>query len=171
MIDIQLSQHFMLSNFLKSNIASERGLNNCPNLAVISNLQQICLHVLEPIVEQFGPHLHVLAGYQCLEILYELGLAPTSQHLLGQAVDFVVKLPSTKDSLEGLLTVFGWMCDNISYDELYMEYLLLPENPKKPRRRIRIRTNEQGPYHYFWIHVSYVSPDKNRHLRRSPETL
>lgn len=169
MFDLQLSKHFMLSDFIKSSIAAERGYDNCPNIHVISNLQQVCLNVLEPVVEQFGPHLHILAGYQCLEILHELELDLTSQHLTGQAVDFLVKLPGTKDSLEGLMPVFGWMCDNISYDELFMEYILLAENPKK-RRRIRIRTNE-GPYHYFWIHVSYVSPDKNRYLRRAPETI
>lgn len=170
MFDLQLSKHFMLSDFLKSNIAKEFGINNYPTFRIISNLQQVCLHVLEPIVEHFGPHLHVLAGYQCLEILYALGLNPTSQHLRGQAVDFLVKHPGSKDSLEGLLEVFGWMCDNISYDELYMEYLLLEEGPKK-RRRIRIRAKEQGPYYYFWIHVSYVSPSKNRYLRHSPENI
>ena len=155
----------MLSEFLKSNIAKELHLNNYPSFTVICHLQAVCIHVLEPIVEQFGAHLHILAGYQCPEITSELGLHADSQHLFGEAVDFAVELPDTKEPIEGLLQVFGWMCDHSPYDELYLEEIQLPENQRRRRSRALMR----DPRYLHWIHVSYRSGGINRHQRNSPQ--
>ena len=47
--DIQLSTHFKLSEFTRSSTATARGIDNTPTLDVVSNLQQLCIHVLEPL--------------------------------------------------------------------------------------------------------------------------
>ena len=49
MKDIQLSPHFRLSEFLRSSTATARKIDNTPSLDVVSNLQQLCIHVLEPL--------------------------------------------------------------------------------------------------------------------------
>ena len=54
MKDQQLTPHFKLSEFTKSSTASARKIDNTPSLDVISNLQQLCIHVLEPLREYFN---------------------------------------------------------------------------------------------------------------------
>lgn len=162
MFDLQLSQHFMLSDFLKSRVAQELGINNYPTLTIISNLQQVCLHVLEPIISHFGATIHVKSGYQCPEITHELGIPANSQHTTGEAIDFVVVLPGTRDQLDSLLQVFSWMCDHSPFDELYVECIKLPE--KKIRRISRLNIKPESRYH-FWIHVSYRQ-DRNKNRRQ-----
>ena len=47
-MSIILSEHFRLTEFTTSLVASTRRIDNTPPLSAVSNLQQLCLHVLEP---------------------------------------------------------------------------------------------------------------------------
>ena len=171
MTDLHLSKHFMLSDFLKSRVAQKKGINNYPSMQVICNLQQTCLNVLEPVAEHFDATVKVLAGYQCPDIIRELELPLNSRHLYGEAVDFIVELPGVKDQLESLLAVYGWMCDNCPYDELYLEYVILPEKTLRQHFSRAQAKYPVVPYHFFWIHVSYRSDESNCHQRRCPVPL
>ena len=48
-MSIILSEHFRLTEFTTSLVAVTRRIDNTPPLPAICNLQQLCLHVLEPL--------------------------------------------------------------------------------------------------------------------------
>ena len=46
---IQLTNHFYLSEFIRSGVAQAHSIGNTPSLEVVSNLQYLCQQVLEPL--------------------------------------------------------------------------------------------------------------------------
>ena len=54
-----LSEHFRLAEFTTSLVAITQRIDNTPPLPAICNLQQLCLHVLEPLRAHLG---HAVQG-------------------------------------------------------------------------------------------------------------
>ena len=52
--DIQLSRHFRLSEFTRSATAIRYGIDNEPDVDSVEALQNLCIHVLEPLRQRFG---------------------------------------------------------------------------------------------------------------------
>ena len=51
---MQLSKHFKLKEFTKSQVAARNGINNTPHSGDLKNLEDLCYEVLEPIRAKFG---------------------------------------------------------------------------------------------------------------------
>jgi hypothetical protein len=89
---VWLSKHLKLSDVIKSGTASKYGINNTPTSGHIKNLEVIGTEVYDKIYEQFNGNIKVSSGYRSKALnnfLIEQGTkaSPTSQHLLGQALD------------------------------------------------------------------------------------
>lgn len=126
--DSFLSRNFTLSEFTHSATAMERGICNEPPIEAISNLQNLCQEVLQPLREHYGKAIHISSGYRCKELNSLVGGVENSQHLKGEAADLV--LPSLATGLEWC----NWVKTHLkNYDQLILE------------------RNEEGK---FWIHVS-----------------
>jgi hypothetical protein len=131
--DIQLSPHFMLSEMIRSETASRKGIDNYPkDEAIIKNLKALCENVLEPVRQHFGKPISPTSGYRCLPLNRAIGSSDGSQHVQGQAADFVV--PGVSKN-----TVLQWIRNNLDYDQLIDEF------------------GSTG-----WIHVSYRANGGNR---------
>ena len=50
---MQLSKHFKLSEFTKSQIAARNGLSNLPGAGEVKNLENVCYEILEPVRAKF----------------------------------------------------------------------------------------------------------------------
>lgn len=127
----QLSTHFELAEFTKSQVASRYDLDNTPSSSAIANLILLCKHVLEPVRAEFGP-VTITSGYRAPEVNRRVGSQPTSQHTTGEACDFeVAGRPN--------LHVARWLADNtaIHFDQLILEFY------------------KQGEPSSGWVHVSY----------------
>ena len=138
MYDIQLSPHFKLSEFTRSGTAAAKGIDNTPSLNSVSNLQFLCLKILEPLREHAKQPITINSGYRCLELNKAVGGVSTSNHLSGYAAD--IKVPSNKVGEEW----FNWMQKILPvFDELIMER----NTPTSPS---------------FWIHVAIRQGVTNR---------
>lgn len=137
MNDIQLSKHFKLSEFVKSSTASARSIDNTPSLDVISNLQQLCIHVLEPLREHFNCPIIIGSGFRCPALNKAVGGVTNSQHMTGEACD--IHLP---DEATGKRW-FEWMMDNLHFDQLIWE-----------------KSTPTSKHH--WIHVSFKRIGTNK---------
>lgn len=145
--DIQLSKHFKLSEFTRSATASAKKIDNTPSLEVVSNLQQLCIHVLEPLREyanSISPHpkgesvgVSISSGYRCQALNKAVGGVATSQHMTGEAAD--IHLPSSAIGKKW----FVWLMDQ-DFDQLILE----KSTPTSTS---------------YWIHVSYRQDGNNRH--------
>ena len=121
----QLTKHFHLSEFTRSQTAVRRGIRNVPGPNQVAALKLLCEKVLEPVREHFDKPVRISSGYRSPALNRAIGGSPTSQHSKGEAADFTIPGVPNREVLE-------WMHKNLSYDQLIDEF------------------NPGG-----WIHVSY----------------
>ena len=84
---MNLSPHFALSEFIVSNTATKRGIDNTPSQEVINNLTTLS-NTLEQVRSLLGFPMHIDSGYRCKELNEAVGGVPESAHLTGYAADF-----------------------------------------------------------------------------------
>ena len=88
--DIQLSEHFKLSEFTKSITAERLGINNKPGYEQVLAMKHLCREVLEPLRRHYGHPIRITSGYRCEELNRAVGGVGRSQHMLGEAADLSV---------------------------------------------------------------------------------
>lgn len=135
MNDIQLTRHFMLSEFTKSDTASKLKIANVPDLDQVSNLQYLCREILEPLREWMNEPITISSGFRCPKLNKAVGGATNSQHLSGEAAD--IHLPSIETGRKYL----DFILDNCRFDVVIWEH------------------DSTG---HYWIHVSIKQDGKNR---------
>lgn len=90
--DLQLSKNFLLSEFVRSASAKRNNIHQqfTIEINVLTNLVYLTSFLLQPLRDFIGP-INITSGYRCQEVNAIVGGAQSSQHLYGQAVDFVCK--------------------------------------------------------------------------------
>lgn len=90
--DLHLSKNFLLSEFVRSATAQNNNIHQqfTIELNVLTNLIYLTNSLLQPLRDFVGP-VNITSGYRCTEVNDIIGGAKSSQHLYGQAVDFVCK--------------------------------------------------------------------------------
>ena len=151
--NIFLTPHFKLSEMLASRKAVEHGISNIPTEEAVENLRKLCENTLEPLREALGVPVHVTSGFRTKELNDLLAhSSTTSQHMRGEAADFYVGHTESTDSTEkGASTSSATASHREILIKAFREILT---NPK-------IDFDQLILYPSF-IHVSYVSKEKNR---------
>ena len=85
---MNLSENFTLAELTESQAARRKGYKEqfSPPLGVVSNLQELCEKILQPLRDKVGP-IKINSGYRCERVNKDVGGQPSSQHLTGQAAD------------------------------------------------------------------------------------
>lgn len=112
---MELSKHFHLSEFVTSNTAIRKGIDNTPSQEAISNLTKLCTQVLEPIRVQLEKPIKITSGYRCEKLNRLIGGAKNSQHILGEAADIQSPNLTTEE-------LFQFIKDHFVYDQLIQEF-------------------------------------------------
>jgi len=126
---MQLSKHFTLEEMEKSQTATRKGITNKAGSGEIKNLGDLCYEVLEPVRAKFDKPVTITSGYRSPELSEAIGSKATSQHCLGEAVDFEIAGVSN-------LQVALWLTNNVNFDQCILEFWT-------------------GEASSGWIHVSY----------------
>ena len=132
---MKLTEHFTLSEFVRSNTATNRHIDNTPTPEVVDNLRALCRNVLEPARVAFGAKIYITGGYRCPALNKAVGGKPTSQHLRGEAADLQVR------GVENLRRLYNAIKEHGVFDQLLFE------------------SNKAGAR---WIHVSYKASGNRR---------
>jgi zinc D-Ala-D-Ala carboxypeptidase len=143
---MKLSEHFNLSEFIQSDAAVRKGLDNTPSPEVVVNLTRVA-NVLELVRGHFAKPVKPSSGYRSPEVNKAIGGSKTSAHCAGLAADFRV------DGVDNV-TVCEWIRDNVSdYDQVIYEFgptgwvhLGLAE---KPRRQALTACKQNGKTVYL----------------------
>jgi len=129
-----LTRHFRLGEFTKSATAEKNQLHNIPREeSELANLKALADQVLEPARTLLGVPLIVTSGYRCATLNRLIGGAVQSQHMLGEAADFI---PRGADVEDAAFLLSAQM--DLPFDQLIFE--------------TRMRKNA-GPVR--WIHISH----------------
>ena len=143
--NILLTPHFKLREFTESATAMKHGIDNRPTPEVVENLKHLCQHTLEPLREKLGLPIIITSGYRTKELNDIIVHASRkSQHMEGRAADFyVVQEPVQGSRVQGsrelLIQAFRLIIEDESID--FDQLIIYPT----------------------FIHVSYVSQERNRH--------
>ena len=80
--------YFTIDELCKSETAKKYGIDNTPNAAVLSHLQQL-INFLNPLREAWGSAIKVTSGYRCEKLNKFVGGSKTSSHMIGYGVDLI----------------------------------------------------------------------------------
>ena len=111
-----VSPHFVRGEFLVSETAARKGLDNTPPSAVWDHIEALAVNVLEPLRVAIGP-LHINSGYRSVAVNRAIGGATASQHLIGEAADVVAVDRSISNS-----QIFLHIYDHLEFDQLIWEF-------------------------------------------------
>lgn len=137
---MMLSENFSLRELTRSQTASRLGIRNQPKGEILHALERLCVNVLQPIRDRFGP-VNVNSGYRGTALNKAIGGALKSQHMRGEAAD--VEVFGT-DNLDVAL----WIRDSdLRYDQLILECYVEDEGPNSG-----------------WIHISHTGGLNRRQI-------
>lgn len=119
-------KYFTLDELTRSDMARRYGIDNVPDEQVVSCLESLVCHVLDPVREMWGNPITVNSGYRCSELNGVVGGKRTSQHLKGEAADITT---GSREDNRKLFFMIG--NSDVPFDQLIDES------------------------DYSWIHVSF----------------
>jgi len=132
-----ISKHVSYKEGVYSNTATRRGIDNTPNDEQLDNMELIANEVFEPVRVWVGGPIKINSFFRSPDLNTAIGGSSKSQHCKGQAMDI--------DDTFGKATnaeMYNFIKENLDFDQMIWEFGS-DDNPD-------------------WIHISYVSEDKNR---------
>lgn len=81
-----MSKYFDLSEFLASDVAKAKKIDNTPSFEVVESLSELA-EVLDGLRAAWGGAIRVTSGYRCPELNKAVGGVANSGHLRGVAAD------------------------------------------------------------------------------------
>jgi putative chitinase len=145
--DMQLTEHFNLKEFTKSETATRKRIDNTPNVAHAENLKNVCEKILEPVRKYFGKPVRINSGYRGPALNAAVGGSSKSQHCNGEAVDFEIDGLPNPDLAK-------WVSENCEFDQIILEFY----DPK------------EGP-NSGWVHASVTRGGNNRKQKLTAVTV
>ncbi len=180
--DIFLSPHFKLSEFVVSETASRHGIDNTPPEEAVENLRRLCQGTLKPLREALQLPVVITSGFRTKALNDRLAhSSERSQHMQGCAADFYVNyaaeprfnglrpVQSSKFKVQG-----GGDAVQGSLTKVRATQGSMTKIKVQGRREVLIKafrliiTSHEIDYDQLilypnFIHVSYVSKERNRH--------
>ena len=132
-----ISKHISYKEGVYSTTALRRDIDNTPGDDQLYFMEILANEVFEPLREYVGGPIKINSFYRSPELNKAIGGSTTSQHCKGQAMDI--------DDTFGHMTnaqMYHWIKENLDFDQMIWEF-----------------GNNDNPN---WVHISYVSEDKNR---------
>lgn len=128
-----MNLNFSISELIKSDIAKQNNIDNMPDLKSLDNLLTLVVCCLQPIRNLIKKPMIITSGFRSSKVNFFAGGAINSQHLYGQAADFVIKGMTPKEIIEIIKK------SDIEYDQLINEFnkwVHISFNKDKNRKRI-----------------------------------
>jgi zinc D-Ala-D-Ala carboxypeptidase len=132
-----ISKHISYKEGVYSATALRRGIDNTPNDEQLNNMELIAEKIFEPLRAYVNGPIKINSFFRSAKLNTAIGGSKTSQHCKGQAMDI--------DDTFGKATnaeMYHFIKEHLDFDQMIWEF-----------------GDDDNPN---WVHVSYVSPEKNR---------
>lgn len=121
-------KNFEPEEFFKSETACERNIKNyTEEPAIIANLNVVASKMQE-IRNLLGFPVKINSGYRCLELNRAVGSKDTSQHVLGQACDFVCPEYGSPEQIVDCLIKHGVEVDQCLMEGTWVHISIVKSN-------------------------------------------
>ena len=156
-IDGRLSPHFSYNEMTRSQTAIRNNINNTPNRVELKCLKELCINALEPIRVYYSAPVNVTSGFRSVLLNRKIGSIDSSQHVLGQAADFIVNRQNNLDVWKWIILESG-----IKFDQIIAEFfdlggwIHLSYVKKNPRFKCSIAKKVDGKTRYFHYEVDQI---------------
>ena len=125
--------NFTISELIKSDVATKSKINNIPQSAdIIDNLLLLILNVLQPLRNYVGRPVIITSGYRSTALNKKVGGVANSQHLTGQAADFVIQGLTIEEGIRAVKN------SGVEFDQLIHEGTWIHISYKKTGNRKQI---------------------------------
>lgn len=114
-------KYFTLKEFIKSDTADSRRIDNTPSWEVVEHLNSLCEHILDPLREAWGSGIKINSGYRCTELNDAVGGSATSVHRFGYAADLWPLGFGLKFDSFVAFTIDFLQKNHIKFDQLLIE--------------------------------------------------
>lgn len=141
-----LSPHFTVAEFTTSQEAERRGIDNRPTVEAMRNLK-VLAQLMETVRTHLGRPIIISSGYRCKEVNDAIGGAVSSQHLTGQACDFICPGFGAPNAVVAHLMDL----ESLGYDQIINEFgrwVHISWSPK-PRRQVLTAKRIDGRVTYL----------------------
>ena len=132
-----ISKHISYKEGVYSITATRKGIDNTPGDDQLHFMEIIAEKVFEPLRKWVGGPIKINSFYRCPELNKAIGGSTTSQHCKGQAMDIDDTFNKATNA-----EMFHWIKKNLDFDQIIWEF-----------------GDDDNP---DWVHISYISEDKNR---------
>jgi hypothetical protein len=119
---MKLSEHFTFDELTVTDKTALQEINRAQANSKLSSLNRVAQELLEPVRVGLGLPITVTSGFRGPTLNGLIGGSKTSQHMVGEAVDFNVK---DRTDREGQISVVKWMLENFLKGNYKFGQLLL----------------------------------------------
>ncbi len=108
--------NFKISELIKSDSATKNNISNMPDINSLDNLLDLIFYCLQPIRDKIKKPMIITSGFRSNLVNKLVKGVSNSQHLKGQAADFIINGMTPTQIIEKIKTY------NIDFDQLINEY-------------------------------------------------
>lgn len=155
--DVQLSEHFWLSEFLRSQTAVRQVIPNDPPPEYIPRLKSVATDLLEPVRARWGA-IRINSGYRCPLLNGAIsGSSTTSAHQLAWAVDADPVDPNVKhkDVVDWIIEESGIPYDQVIYEGTWIHLGRYSPSGLVRKQNLMMFPDDAGRVRYY----PYVKTD------------
>ena len=113
---MNISEHFTLEEFIISQTAIRKNIDNTPNKKEIAAMKLLCATILERLRNALDKPINISSGFRCEKLNAAIGGAKQSQHIKGEAADIGAK-GFTTEQLYQYIKISG-----VPFDQLIQEF-------------------------------------------------
>lgn len=122
--------NFKISELIHSDKAILFNINNMPDINSLDNMLDLIVYCLQPIRDKLKKPMIITSGFRCGRLNDVVNGAKNSQHLYGQAVDFVVEGMTPKQIVE-FIKNSGVEFDQIIEEHTWVHISFIKNNNRK----------------------------------------